>query len=58
MEEAEALAATDLDEFHVDPQEPHFVVLMDHEGKDKYRDTWKFRVCWLEYEPEDDTLLK
>jgi hypothetical protein len=50
-EEAAALAATDLDEFHVES-------IVDHEGEGKDPKKWKFRVRWLGYEPEDDTWLK
>ena len=48
-EEAAALAATDFDEFHVDS-------IVDHESERKDPKKWKFRVRWLGYEPEDDTL--
>ena len=37
-EEAAALAATDLDEFHVES-------IVDHEGEEKDPKKWKFRVC-------------
>jgi len=50
-EEAAALAATDLDDFHVES-------IVDHEGEGKDPKKWKFRVRWLGYEPEDDTWLK
>ena len=44
-EEAAALAATDLDEFHVES-------IVDDEGKGKDPKKWKFRVLWLGYELE------
>ena len=50
-EEAAALAATDLDEIHMES-------IVDHKGEGKGPKKWKFRGRWFGYEPEDDTWLK
>jgi hypothetical protein len=50
-QEIEALAAVDLDEFHVEK-------IVEHRGKGKDPKKWEFRVRWLGYEPDDDTWLK
>ena len=48
--EIETLAATDLEEFYVEK-------IIGHSGTGKNPKEWKFRVRWLGYEPEDDTML-
>ena len=42
--------ATDLDEFYVEK-------FLGHSVTEKNPNEWKFRVRWLGYEPEDDTML-
>ena len=49
-QQIEALVATDPDEFYVEK-------IIGHSGSGKNPKKWKFRVRWLGYEPEDDTIL-
>ena len=49
-EKIESLADRDLDEFYVEK-------IIGHSGLGKKPKKWKIRVCWLGYEPEDDTML-
>ena len=49
-EKIETLTATDLDEFYVEKS-------IGHSGTGKNPKKWKFRVRWLVYEPEDDSML-
>ena len=44
------LAATDLHEFYVEH-------IIGHSGTGKYPKKVKFRMHWLRYDPEDDTML-
>ena len=49
LEKIETLAGTDLDEFYIQK-------IIGHSGTGKNPKKWKFRVHWLGYEPEDDTM--
>ena len=46
----ETLVAVDLDEFYVEK-------IIGHSRVRKNPKKWKFRVCWLGYESEDDSML-
>ena len=50
MEEIEVLSAVDLGKYCVDK-------IVAHEEKGRNPKNWKFKVRWVEYEPEDDSWL-
>ena len=49
-QEIEVLSAIDLDEYYVEK-------IVAHEEKGRNPKNWKFKVRWVEYEPEEDSWL-